>query len=191
MLLVQHCTAGAHLPPTAPCTHLLPLPLDDIYADVCLRGSAARQAQVRQLALMLRDHPAGASTRHMLKGELGHGAAAHEARACSQSERRARSALFPQVCCLPPAALALHTMSPAPRPPACCRHASCCSACCHPSPRTLHLLALLAGAYDPCIDSETEAYLNRPDVQRALHANVSGKLPGPWQDCTPRIKYSR
>ncbi|PSC70972.1 serine carboxypeptidase 24-like [Micractinium conductrix] len=86
----------------------------DIYADVCLRGNAARQAQVRQLALMLRDHPAGASTRHMLKG-----------------------------------------------------------------------------AYDPCIDSETEAYLNRPDVQRALHANVSGKLPGPWQDCTPRIKYSR
>ncbi len=40
-------------------------------------------------------------------------------------------------------------------------------------------------------DSETEAYLNRPDVQQALHANVSGELPGPWQDCTSKISYSR
>ncbi|KAL4423355.1 hypothetical protein ABPG77_004286 [Micractinium sp. CCAP 211/92] len=85
----------------------------DIYADVCLNGPAK---QARQLALMLRDHPAGLSTRHML------------------------------------------TDKP---------------------------------AYDPCIDSETEAYLNRPDVQQALHANVSGELPGPWQDCTSKISYSR
>lgn len=48
-----------------------------------------------------------------------------------------------------------------------------------------------AGKQDPCIDSEAEAYLNRRDVQLALHANVSGQLPGPWQDCTPRIEYSR
>lgn len=83
----------------------------DIYADVCLPGPAK---QARQLALMLRDHPAGASSRHMLKGK-----------------------------------------------------------------------------YDPCIDSEAQVYLNRPEVQRALHANVSGELPGPWQDCTPVISYSR
>ncbi|KAL4448224.1 hypothetical protein ABPG75_005443 [Micractinium tetrahymenae] len=85
----------------------------EIYADVCLNGPAK---QARQLALMLWDHPAGLSTRHML------------------------------------------TENP---------------------------------AYDPCIDSETEAYLNRPDVQQALHANVSGELPGPWQDCTSKISYSR
>ncbi|EFN56433.1 hypothetical protein CHLNCDRAFT_22188 [Chlorella variabilis] len=48
-----------------------------------------------------------------------------------------------------------------------------------------------AGKYDPCIDSETEAYLNRRDVQLALHANISGQLPGPWTDCTQRIEYSR
>ena len=45
--------------------------------------------------------------------------------------------------------------------------------------------------YDPCIDSETEAYLNRRDVQLALHANVSGELPGPWTDCTQKIQYKR
>lgn len=45
--------------------------------------------------------------------------------------------------------------------------------------------------HHPSADSETEAYLNRPDVQKALHANVSGELPGPWQDCTSRITYSR
>ncbi len=36
-----------------------------------------------------------------------------------------------------------------------------------------------------------EKYLNRPDVQHALHANVSGALPGPWVDCTSSIDYSR
>jgi hypothetical protein len=54
-----------------PCTPLflkpaqhLPCPFpDDIYADVCL--PAAAQA-ARQLALMLRDHPAGLSTRPLI-----------------------------------------------------------------------------------------------------------------------------
>eukprot|EP00197_Chlamydomonas_leiostraca_P008089 CAMPEP_0202867848 /NCGR_PEP_ID=MMETSP1391-20130828/9657_1 /ASSEMBLY_ACC=CAM_ASM_000867 /TAXON_ID=1034604 /ORGANISM="Chlamydomonas leiostraca, Strain SAG 11-49" /LENGTH=607 /DNA_ID=CAMNT_0049547925 /DNA_START=146 /DNA_END=1969 /DNA_ORIENTATION=- len=46
-------------------------------------------------------------------------------------------------------------------------------------------------AYDPCVDDEVETYLNLPQVQRALHANVSGELPGPWTDCTRRIRYSR
>ncbi|PRW44859.1 Serine carboxypeptidase 24 isoform B [Chlorella sorokiniana] len=50
---------------------------------------------------------------------------------------------------------------------------------------------MLGKHYDPCIDSETEAYLNRRDVQLALHANVSGELPGPWKDCTQAIEYKR
>ena len=46
--------------------------------------------------------------------------------------------------------------------------------------------------YDPCIDNEVEIYMNRPDVQAALHANSSGNTqPGPWVTCTPRIDYSR
>ena len=46
-------------------------------------------------------------------------------------------------------------------------------------------------SYDPCIDNEVEMYFNRPDVQRALHANLTGDLPGPWQTCTQAIRYSR
>lgn len=45
--------------------------------------------------------------------------------------------------------------------------------------------------YDPCLDNEVEIYLNRPDVQQALHANVSGTLEGPWHTCTGTIEYSR
>ncbi|GBF89345.1 serine carboxypeptidase-like [Raphidocelis subcapitata] len=45
--------------------------------------------------------------------------------------------------------------------------------------------------YDPCIDNKVEVYLNNPEVQAALHANQTGQLPGPWQDCTPAIAYSR
>ncbi|GAB4817359.1 hypothetical protein N2152v2_004405 [Parachlorella kessleri] len=47
-----------------------------------------------------------------------------------------------------------------------------------------------AGKYDPCVDDEVTLYLNRPDVQRALHANTTG-LPYPWITCTPQINYSR
>lgn len=47
-----------------PTTHA---PLRPCRADVCLNGPAK---QARQLALMLRDHPAGLSTRHMLTGGL-------------------------------------------------------------------------------------------------------------------------
>jgi serine carboxypeptidase-like clade 2 len=36
-----------------------------------------------------------------------------------------------------------------------------------------------------------ELYFNRRDVQDALHANVSGALPGPWATCTSAIDYSR
>nr|GMD32714.1 serine carboxypeptidase-like 34 [Ipomoea batatas] len=37
--------------------------------------------------------------------------------------------------------------------------------------------------YDPCAPDYTEAYLNRPDVQKALHANVTG-ISYPWVHCS-------
>lgn len=36
--------------------------------------------------------------------------------------------------------------------------------------------------YDPCSSDYTEQYMNRPDVQKALHANVT-KIPYPWTHC--------
>lgn len=51
---------------------------------------------------------------------------------------------------------------------------------CFPEPR-----------YDPCIDDEVERYFNRRDVQDALHANLTGAIPGPWTSCNPAIEYSR
>jgi serine carboxypeptidase-like clade 2 len=38
--------------------------------------------------------------------------------------------------------------------------------------------------YDPCIGSYAEAYFNRPEVQRAIHANVSGIIPYNWTGCS-------
>lgn len=37
--------------------------------------------------------------------------------------------------------------------------------------------------FDPCSDYYVHAYLNRPDVQRALHANVT-KLDHDWEPCS-------
>ena len=50
--------------------------------------------------------------------------------------------------------------------------------------------AALKGRYDPCIDGEVEEYVNRADVQTALHANVSGSLPGRWSDCSTVVQYN-
>ncbi|GLJ42542.1 hypothetical protein SUGI_0881990 [Cryptomeria japonica] len=36
---------------------------------------------------------------------------------------------------------------------------------------------------DVCIENEIIAYINRDDVQKALHANISGNLPGPRNLC--------
>ena len=47
----------------------------------------------------------------------------------------------------------------------------------------------VAGDYDPCVDNEVEIYFNRPEVQKAMHANMTG-MPGPWVDCNPNIAYS-
>ncbi|XP_020686571.1 serine carboxypeptidase-like 34 [Dendrobium catenatum] len=41
--------------------------------------------------------------------------------------------------------------------------------------------------YDPCIDSYTEVYFNRPDVQEALHANVT-KIGYNWTHCSDAIE---
>lgn len=62
----------------------------------------------------------------------------------------------------------------------------------------LGLIALSASAadsgsagFDPCVDDEVEAYLNRGDVQAALHANDSAHaLPWAWSDCNHRIRYN-
>ncbi|GAB2275292.1 Serine carboxypeptidase-like 34 [Dionaea muscipula] len=40
--------------------------------------------------------------------------------------------------------------------------------------------------YDPCADDYTETYLNRPDVQAALHANAT-KIPYSWTHCSDAI----
>ncbi|KAK4413661.1 Serine carboxypeptidase-like 34 [Sesamum alatum] len=42
--------------------------------------------------------------------------------------------------------------------------------------------------YDPCASDYTEVYFNRPDVQHALHANVT-KIPYPWTHCSDNISF--
>lgn len=46
-----------------------------------------------------------------------------------------------------------------------------------------------ANDYEPCIDTYTADYLNRLDVQQAIHANTT--LGYKWVDCSPRVDYSR
>ena len=41
----------------------------------------------------------------------------------------------------------------------------------------------------PCIDNFVLAYLNRPDVQAAIHANKTGS-PKVWADCSSVVNYS-
>ncbi|KAK7312208.1 hypothetical protein VNO77_35907 [Canavalia gladiata] len=45
----------------------------------------------------------------------------------------------------------------------------------------------LAG-YDPCASDYTAVYLNTPEVQKALHANVT-KIPYPWTHCSDNITF--
>lgn len=44
--------------------------------------------------------------------------------------------------------------------------------------------------FDPCGDYYVYAYLNRPEVQEALHANVT-KLSHDWEPCSDVIKKWR
>lgn len=41
--------------------------------------------------------------------------------------------------------------------------------------------------YDPCADYRVVEYLNRGDVQAALHANVSGSIPYSWSPCSDAL----
>ncbi|CAE7923916.1 SCPL25, partial [Symbiodinium sp. KB8] len=45
--------------------------------------------------------------------------------------------------------------------------------------------------YDPCVSSSVSHYLNRPEVQSAIHANTTGSLHYPWSDCSSIVHYSR
>lgn len=40
--------------------------------------------------------------------------------------------------------------------------------------------------YDPCVDYHVVDYLNRGDVQKALHANVTG-IPYSWSPCSDAL----
>ncbi|KAL8534903.1 hypothetical protein ACS0TY_010805 [Phlomoides rotata] len=42
--------------------------------------------------------------------------------------------------------------------------------------------------YDPCASDYTQLYFNRPDVQKALHANLT-KIPYPWTHCSNNITF--
>ncbi|CAH2044144.1 unnamed protein product [Thlaspi arvense] len=44
----------------------------------------------------------------------------------------------------------------------------------------------MAAGYDPCASEYTETYMNRRDVQEALHANVTN-IPYPWTHCSDVI----
>lgn len=41
----------------------------------------------------------------------------------------------------------------------------------------------MSRAYDPCTERYSEVYFNKPEVQKALHANVTG-LPYAWKTCS-------
>ena len=43
-------------------------------------------------------------------------------------------------------------------------------------------MGFLYGGHDPCFEVYTNEYFNRPDVQEALHANVT-KIPFKWAVC--------
>ncbi|KAF8407432.1 hypothetical protein HHK36_006565 [Tetracentron sinense] len=44
----------------------------------------------------------------------------------------------------------------------------------------------IPAGYDPCLQNYATTYFNRPDVQEALHANVT-KIPRPWSLCNLEV----
>lgn len=42
--------------------------------------------------------------------------------------------------------------------------------------------------YDPCTGNYAEIYFNRPEVQKALHANISGIIPYNWTGCSSELR---
>ncbi|KAL2896621.1 Serine carboxypeptidase-like 28 [Bienertia sinuspersici] len=43
---------------------------------------------------------------------------------------------------------------------------------------------------DDCVVTYTTKYMNRPDVQKALHANITGSIPHPWKACSDVVRSS-
>ncbi|EPS59460.1 hypothetical protein M569_15347, partial [Genlisea aurea] len=41
--------------------------------------------------------------------------------------------------------------------------------------------------YDPCSEKYAEIYYNRADVQKSLHANISGRIPYKWTACSETL----
>ena len=41
--------------------------------------------------------------------------------------------------------------------------------------------------YDPCTYDYSVLYFNRPEVQKAMHANVSGMIAYPWAGCSDTL----
>ncbi|XP_048230958.1 serine carboxypeptidase-like 25 isoform X2 [Ricinus communis] len=50
-------------------------------------------------------------------------------------------------------------------------------------PHRPHKIFRQLSGYDPCTEKYAEIYYNRPDVQRALHANIT-KIPYKWTACS-------
>ncbi|KAG8368333.1 hypothetical protein BUALT_Bualt15G0034700 [Buddleja alternifolia] len=46
----------------------------------------------------------------------------------------------------------------------------------------IKLKGIAQSSYDPCSDDYVFAYLNTPEVQKALHTNITA-VAGPWEDC--------
>ncbi|RVW49740.1 Serine carboxypeptidase II-3 [Vitis vinifera] len=42
--------------------------------------------------------------------------------------------------------------------------------------------------FDPCSEDYIQTYLNIPEVQKSMHANVTN-IPGPWESCNDAIFY--
>ncbi|KAF8408213.1 hypothetical protein HHK36_007358 [Tetracentron sinense] len=53
-------------------------------------------------------------------------------------------------------------------------------------PHRPHPIFRQISGYDPCTEKYAEIYYNRPDVQRALHANIT-KIPYKWTACSETL----
>ncbi|XP_025828780.1 P-(S)-hydroxymandelonitrile lyase-like [Panicum hallii] len=47
--------------------------------------------------------------------------------------------------------------------------------------------AWMLPAYDPCVDFHATKYMNLPEVQKAMHANVTGSIEYPWSLCSDPV----
>ncbi|XP_039824589.1 P-(S)-hydroxymandelonitrile lyase-like isoform X4 [Panicum virgatum] len=47
--------------------------------------------------------------------------------------------------------------------------------------------AWMLPAYDPCVDFYATKYMNLPEVQKAMHANVTGSIEYPWSLCSDPV----